>query len=128
MSVAIYVSIYAFIVIWLSLKVINNRRKFKVSIGDGGVEELQIAMAAQSNAVEYLPLSLLLMLVLELNGASTWLIHGFGVLLIAGRYFHFKGMFGKQLKQRVLGMQITLFSLMALVLANIVYLPYGKVF
>lgn len=122
MSAAIYASIFTLIIVGLSLKVINNRRKYKVSVGDGGVEELRIAMATQSNAVEYLPIGLLLLLALELNGAGAWLVHGFGVLLIAGRYFHYKGMFARRLRLRVLGMKITLFSLLTLAFANLGYL------
>jgi len=126
MVVAIYASIYTLIIFGLSLKVIKNRGKYRVSVGDGGVEELQIAMATQSNAVEYLPIALLLLLLLELNGAGAWLIHLFGVLLIAGRYYHYKGMFGKRLRQRVLGMKITLYTLLALTVANLGYLAYAK--
>jgi uncharacterized membrane protein YecN with MAPEG domain len=127
MSVALYVSVFTLILFWLSIKVIENRRKHKVSVGDGGVEELRIAMAVQSNAVEYLPIGLLLMLVLELNGAGKWLIHAFGVTLIAGRYFHYRGMFDKKLRLRVLGMKLTLYALLALAVANLVCLPYSRI-
>jgi uncharacterized membrane protein YecN with MAPEG domain len=128
MNVAIYVSVYALIIVWLSIKVIKNRLCYKVSVGDGGVEALQIAMGAQSNAVEYLPISVLLLLALELNGANVWLIHFFGITMVAGRYFHYKGMLGKRLPQRVLGMKITLYGLLGLAMANLAYLPYSKMF
>jgi uncharacterized membrane protein YecN with MAPEG domain len=88
---------------------------------------LRIAIAVQSNAVEYMPIGLLLMLVLELNGAGKWLIHAFGMTLIAGRYFHYRGMFDNKLKLRVLGMKFTLYALLALAVANLVYLPYSGI-
>ena len=124
MIVTIYAAVYTLIILWLSLKVINNRRKFRVLLGDGGVQELQIAMGTHSNATEYLPIGLLLLAVLELNGAWGWLIHLFGVILIVGRGYHINGMFTQRLKYRVLGMQITIFALIALAVVNVVYLGF----
>lgn len=124
MAVTFYISIYTLMVVWLSIRVIDNRVKHRVSVGDGGVQALQIAMAAQSNAIEYLPLALLLMTVLELNGASAWFIHAFGMIFIVGRLYHIKGMFSQRLKYRVWGMKITLYSLVALAIINIGYIAY----
>jgi uncharacterized membrane protein YecN with MAPEG domain len=104
--------------------VIKNRIEHRVSVGDGGVQALKIAMGAQSNAIEYLPISLLLLMVLELNGARGWLIHTFGVMLIVGRVYHIKGMFTQQLKYRVFGMRITVYSLIALSVINMAYLAF----
>jgi uncharacterized membrane protein YecN with MAPEG domain len=124
MAVTIYVSIYTLIIVWLSIKVIKNRLKHRISVGDGGVQALQIAMAVQSNAIEYLPLALLLILVLELNGADAWLIHAFGMIFIVGRVYHINGMFTQRLKYRVWGMKITLYSLVVLAMTNVVYIAY----
>jgi uncharacterized membrane protein YecN with MAPEG domain len=124
MIVTIYVAIYTLSILWLALRVIKNRRIHRVSVGDGGVQALQIAMGTHSNAIEYLPISLILLLVLELNGASGWLIHVFGVILIVGRIYHVNGMFTQRLKYRVLGMQITIYSLIALSVTNVAYLAY----
>jgi uncharacterized membrane protein YecN with MAPEG domain len=124
MIVTIYVVVYTLIILWLSLKVINNRRKYRVLLGDGGVQELQIAMGTHANATEYLPIGLLLLAVLELNGAWGWLIHLFGVILIVGRGYHINGMFTQRLKYRVRGMKITIYSLMALSVINSVYLGF----
>ena len=126
MITAVYVAVYTFIIVWLSMRVIGQRLKYRVSVGDGDAEELKIAMGAQSNAVEYLPLSLLLLLCLELNGAGAWLIHVFGITLIAGRAYHINGMFTRRLKYRVLGMRLTISSLLLLSVANLVYLPYAR--
>jgi uncharacterized membrane protein YecN with MAPEG domain len=128
MHVTIYISIYAMIIVWLSINVINHRYKHKVSVGDNGVNELRIAMATQSNAIEYLPVAALLLLVLELNGAWPWLIHIFGIFMVVGRFFHIKGMFAGRLNYRVWGMKITLYSLIALAVVNIGYLIYAQVY
>lgn len=42
MTSVIYASLLAVLICWLSLNVIKKRRKNKVSIGDGGNEELKL--------------------------------------------------------------------------------------
>jgi uncharacterized membrane protein YecN with MAPEG domain len=126
MTSVIYASISAFIIVWLSLNVINKRRVLKVSIGDGNLEVLKTAMAAQSNAVEYIPIYLLLLFALEYNNANIILVHIFGLLLVMGRIIHARGILSGNLGVRVKGMQITLYSLIALAITNFVYLPYEK--
>ena len=125
---ALYASIFTLIIVWLSLNVIKNRRRHKISLGDGGIEELQIAIGTQANAVEYLSFALILLFALELNNANVWLVHCFGMAFIVGRWFHARGLYLKRLKHRVLGMQITIFCLVGLAIANLIYLPYGKIF
>ena len=126
MTSVIYASLAAFLMVWLSLKVIKIRRSNKISIGDGGIDDLTIAIAAQSNAVEYIPISLLLLFALEYNQANMLAIHLLGAALIIGRIVHAKGLLSSNLKQRVLGMQITIYTLLALASANFIYLPYDQ--
>ncbi len=126
MTSAIYASLSAFLIVWLSLNVIKVRRTKQVSLGDGGDAELKTAMAAQSNALEYLPISLLLLFALEYNGAFLVLVHSLGVLLLVGRVIHARAMLTSNLKRRVLGMQITIWVLIGLALANLIFIPYGK--
>jgi len=66
----IYASLSAFLIFWLSLNVIKKRKINQVGIGDGGNKELMISIAAQSNAVEYIPIALLLLFALEYNKAN----------------------------------------------------------
>ena len=92
MITSLYTSLSALLIVWLSLSVIKLRRKNRISIGDGGIEELQLAIRTHSNAVEYIPIALLLLLTLELNGAPKILIHLLGATLIIGRIFHAMGL------------------------------------
>lgn len=108
----------------LTLSVIKLRRKNRVSIGDGGNEELQLAIRAHSNAVEYIPITLLLLLTLELNGAPQILIHILGATLLIGRILHAMGLPAKDFKKRVLGMQITIYLLIGLAILNISFLAF----
>lgn len=123
---ALYVALSALLIIWLSFYVVKIRRKHRISVGDGGNTELLTAMAAQSNAVEYIPIALLLLVTLEYNGGSIWLVHLFGVGLLVGRLIHARYLLIEKLKGRVLGMQITVLVIIALAVLNIVYLPFNK--
>ncbi|MGZ8239642.1 MAG: MAPEG family protein, partial [Methylobacter sp.] len=91
MITAIYASLSALLIVRLSLSVIKLRRKNRVSVGDGGNEALQLAIRAHSNAVEYIPIALMLLLMLELNGAPKILIHILGATLLTGRILHAMG-------------------------------------
>jgi hypothetical protein len=126
MTSAIYASLSAFLVVWLSLNVIKVRRAKQVSVGDGGDDELKTAMAAQSNALEYLPISLLLLFALEYNGAFLILVHTLGIVLLIGRLIHAKAMLTSDLQRRVLGMQITIWVIIGLAIANLFFIPYGN--
>ena len=126
MTSAIYASLSALLICWLSLNVIKKRRKYRVSIGDGGNIELRTAMAAQLNSIEYIPIALLLLFALEYNEANIWIVHLFGVSLIAGRAIHAHNLLSENLKGRVLGTQITIYTIIGLAVLNIAFLPYKK--
>ena len=122
MITSLYASLSALLIVRLTLSVIKLRRKNRISVGDGGNEELQLAIRTHSNAVEYIPIALLLLLTLELNEAPKILIHILGSTLIIGRIFHAMGLPAKNLQKRVLGMQITIYLLITLAILNIVFL------
>ena len=121
---AIYAGLLALLIVWLSLNVIKLRRTNKVRLGDGGVPELQNAIRAQGNAAEYIPISLILLVLLELSGANLWLVHLAGVALIIGRIIHAKGLLTENLRYRVLGMQFTIFTIVSLASICIFYNAY----
>jgi uncharacterized membrane protein YecN with MAPEG domain len=122
MITSLYASLSALLIVKLSLSVIKLRRKNRISVGDGGNKELQLAIRTHSNAVEYIPIALLLLLTLELNGAPKILIHLLGATLIIGRIIHSMGLSAKNLQKRVLGMQITIYLLIALAILNMLFL------
>jgi len=124
MITSIYASLLALLIVRLSVAVIKLRRKNRVSVGDGGNEELQLAIRAHANAVEYIPIALMLLLMLELNGAPKILVHILGVTLLVGRILHAMGLPAKDFKKRVLGMQITIYLLIGLAILNISFLAF----
>ena len=125
MITSIYASLAALLIVRLSLAVIKLRRKYRVSVGDGGNEQLQLAIRTHANAVEWIPITLLLLLTLELNDAPSILIHVLGVSLLIGRILHALGLPASDLKKRVLGMQITIYLLIGLAVLNIVFLAFA---
>lgn len=118
---AVYAGILALLLVWLSLQVIRLRRSNHIPLGDGGVPALQNAIRAQGNATEYVPISLILLILLEWNGVHPALIHVAGIALLIGRFLHARGLLTENLRYRVLGMQFTLFSIIGLALTNIGY-------
>lgn len=120
MITALYASICAIILIKLSLNVIKLRRKHQISLGHGNIKELQIAIGAHSNASQYIPISLILLFLLEINQANVWLIHLLGISIVISRLIHAQGMNNK-MPARVLGMQLTIINILALSFVNIFY-------
>ena len=121
-----YGSISGFIIVWLSLNVIKTRLERNIIIVDGEDTRLRIAIAAQLNAVEYIPIALLLLILLEYNGANLVVVHIFGLLLITGRVIHASAILTENMNNRVRGMQITIWVLIGLAIANLLFLPYDK--
>jgi len=121
----LYAALLAVLIVWLSLHVIKIRRIKKVRLGDGGAAELQTAIRAQGNATEYIPISLILLLLLELNGAHMALVHTGGIAILAGRLLHARGLLTESLRYRVLGMQVTVYTIIGLALANLAYAVIG---
>lgn len=122
----IYASCLALLLCWLSLRVISLRRKHRIRYGDGGNEMLVIARSAQANAAQYIPLTLILLFALEANDAPVLLVHAAGIALICGRLLHARGLLGERLNLRILGMQITLGTIIGLALMNLGYAPYAR--
>jgi len=87
----LYAGIMGLLLVLLSARVIIGRNKFKVDIGDGGHAPLARAIRTQGNFIEYVPLALVLMLVLELGGTRHGILHTLGIVLILARLIHVQG-------------------------------------
>ena len=107
---AIYASLLALLYIWLATRVIGYRRANKISLGDKGDPEMLQRMRAHSNCAEYAPIGLILLLLLELQGAPAWLVNVSGLSLFAGRLIHGIGLqpHPMNFRMRVFGMALTL--------------------
>ncbi|HWA51024.1 MAG TPA: MAPEG family protein [Dongiaceae bacterium] len=117
----IYATLFTLFFIFLSLRVAAMRRSARVSLGDGGNAELTRRMRVHGNFIEYVPLTLILMALAELQGQPAWTIHLIGLSLALGRLAHAYGVSQQPqiLKLRVLGMVLTITALTAGALANL---------
>jgi len=88
MITLLYAGFCTLLVLLLAIRVAHWRFTHKIGLGDGGDKELLKRVRAHGNAVEYLPLSLILLGGLELNGYPNAWIHGFGAALFASRVAH----------------------------------------
>lgn len=88
----IYAALSTLLVLALALRISQVRHANKIGIGDGGDRELIKRIRAHANALENLPLALLLLLLLELNQTRPGWLHGFGIVLIVARVAHAVGL------------------------------------
>lgn len=86
----LYVGILAIWLIFLAALVVRSRLQTKTDLGAG--EAMEQVVRAHGNAVEYVPLCLLALGVLELNGASSTLLHILGIVLVISRLAHAQGL------------------------------------
>lgn len=89
---ALYAALCGFLVIALAANVVRYRLGKKVSLGDGGHKDVNRAIRAHGNTVEYIPLALILMALLEINGGGNTALHIYGIMLIVGRLLYAYGM------------------------------------
>lgn len=112
MHTAPYFTALGLLAIVNAVRVIGLRKKFGVSLGDGGHAELERAIRVFGNFAEYVPLGLVLIAALEFVQAPIWYMHVCGALLLMGRIFHAVGLLGKgSMNARVAGMAMTFLML-----------------
>ena len=117
-----YAALCTLLVLFLAGRVMVYRVKHKVGLGDGGHGELNRRVRAHANAVEYLPLALLLLGGMELNGYHDAAIHGFGATLLVSRLLHAWGLHKSAGTSpgRFLGTLLTLLLMIAMAVFAIV--------
>jgi len=93
-TTAIYASLLALFALFLSARAGIFRGKSGISIlyGDPVNAELAERVRVHQNFLEYVPMILILMGVIELNGGSTTILHAVGILLIVARVAHLMGL------------------------------------
>ncbi len=94
MLTGLYAALCALLIFALSLRIALLRRKLRIGIGDGGDAGLARAIRAQANAIEYVPLLLVMLLIAENNGASVAMMHACGAGLLLARVLHALGLSG----------------------------------
>lgn len=113
---AFYAALGALLILALTASVVARRLKARVALGDNGDRVLARRIRAHGNAVEYLPVALILLLTLELLAITPVWLHLFGITLLLGRVLHALGLSrsGGPGRLRFTGMVLTLLSLLAM--------------
>ncbi|MGI9270307.1 MAG: MAPEG family protein [Woeseiaceae bacterium] len=91
---ALYGSIMMIFALALSARAGGFRGKSGISVlyGDPANMELAQRVRVHQNFLEYVPMAIILMGLLEINGGNSTFLHVFGVILIIARYAHAIGL------------------------------------
>ena len=110
---AVFTALLAMMLVGLSIRVTVLRSQKKISFFDGGDPELGRALRAQGNFIEYVPIALLLMALMEGMGAKHWVVYCFGAVLLVARFTHAWGLYSGVFNARVVGTSATWILLVA---------------
>jgi len=88
----LYAGLLTLLYIVLAIDIIRLRWRHRVGIGTGNAQDLEVAVRIHGNFSEYVLLSLLLLVLMDLTGASASLLHGLGALLFVARIGHALGL------------------------------------
>lgn len=89
---ALYAGILGLMAVAVAVPAGRLRGETGISIGDGGNQALLLAMRRHGNFAESVPIVLILIGVLELNGVSALALHIMGVVLVVARIAHAVGL------------------------------------
>lgn len=114
-------SVLSIILIILSIKIVTLRKRYKISLGADGHEDLARAVRAHGNFAEYTPITLILILCAEANKANWVVLFILALFFILGRMFHaYAFIYNKQhFKFRTRGMILTFSILICLSILNL---------
>lgn len=87
-AVGIYAALNMAILIWIAVETTRLRVKYKVSIGDGDIKHLTRIIRGHANAIENMPIFLIMLVVAALLGMPALAVHGLGLIFTIGRGFH----------------------------------------
>lgn len=109
---AIYAGLAGLLLTLCAMRVPPLRMKLRQSLGDGGHADLQRAMRLHGNAAEHIPITLILLGLVEGLGGAPWLLHLIGGTLLLGRLLHAAALWrtGGPSRLRVAGMILTFTS------------------
>ncbi|MGQ3891969.1 MAPEG family protein [Legionella sp. CNM-4043-24] len=115
-------SLLALAYIYLSVKVVSLRHRHRVSIGDKGHHDLNLAIRAHGNFAEYVPITLILLLCAEANSVNVILLSVLALIFMLGRLSHAYTFLAdrKDFLFRVIGMMLTFTAITVLSALNLI--------
>lgn len=119
-TTALYAGIVGLIFVALSLNVSLSRIAARQSLGDGDDEALALAIRRHANFAEYTPITLILIGLIDAQGAPGWALHVAGIALVGSRIGHALGFRARRPSRlRFWSMTACYLLLAALSLANL---------
>lgn len=118
----VYAALLGILYFAISVRTLRLRRRLQIPVGEGGSATMLRAMRVHANFAEYVPISLLLIFMLEGVVAATWPIHLLGLSLLLGRCVHAYGVSAprEDYRYRVVGMTMTFVAMMGAALGLLV--------
>lgn len=89
---AIYAALLGLMLLALKFRVIAARRRHLVDVLDGGERDVTRRMRVHGNFTEHVPMAVILIAVLEMNGAQALHLHFLGAGLVISRVLHAHGL------------------------------------
>lgn len=118
----LFAGILGLLIIVLAYKVVVFRRTKKVGLGDNGDIGGQQAIRTHANAIEYVPMLVILMGIYEVNGGHSMALYCIGILAVIARVMHAFGLSKSAgiTSGRFYGTAVTWLIIVALGVLNIV--------
>jgi len=89
---SLYAGLLALLFVALAGLVVRARWKYRTGLGIGTEPGMERAVRVHANFVEYVPLTLVLLLLAELGGGRAGLLHACGAVLLVSRVLHAYGL------------------------------------
>ncbi len=87
----LWAAIFGILLIGLSYRVVRMRMKYRVGLMDGGHLELTQAIRVHGNAIEWIPMFLILLACAESHHLATHWLQAAGILFLIARSLHIYG-------------------------------------
>lgn len=110
---SLFVAGFCLALVALSIPVTVLRIKLNLPIGGSDDPVLKKRIRAQGNFIEYVPLALIALALVEFSGAEEYLVLAIGSTLAAGRILHAVGTYAGSTPLRGIGMIATYLALVA---------------
>lgn len=88
----IFTALHALLLVALAAPIVAHRLRRDIGLGDGADPQLLRHIRVHGNFIEYVPLALLLLALLELAGLDPRWLWTFGVTLLVARLLHAFGL------------------------------------
>ena len=89
---SLYTGLLGLLIVTLALYVVRTRWREQVPLGEGDNKKMQQAIRVHGNAIENIPIFLILLFLAELNHYSTQFLHIMGSLFFIARLLHAWGL------------------------------------